>query len=56
VLDQDSAKAFYTDKLGFDERFVTFLSEPADRPYGIEATLRDDSGNMVSLVQPAAFE
>ncbi len=44
MLDQDSAKAFYTDKLGFDERFVTFLSEPADRPYGIEATLRDDSG------------
>ena len=34
---------------------VTFLSEPADRPYGIEATLRDDSGNMMSLVQPSAF-
>jgi catechol 2,3-dioxygenase-like lactoylglutathione lyase family enzyme len=133
VLDQDSAKAFYTEKLGFEERFdivmgedfegagagfrwltvgprdqpdlqiilsscdmgrspeaaaqlrdlvaggsmgvgvmttddcqqtyeallakgVTFLSEPADRPYGIEATLRDDSGNMMSLVQPSAFE
>ena len=34
---------------------VTFLSEPAVRPYGIEATLRDDSGNMMSLVQPVAF-
>jgi len=34
---------------------VTFLSEPAERPYGIEATLRDDSGNMMSLVQPSAF-
>jgi catechol 2,3-dioxygenase-like lactoylglutathione lyase family enzyme len=34
---------------------VTFLSEPAERPYGIEATLRDDSGNMMSLVQPFAF-
>ncbi len=34
---------------------VTFLAEPAARPYGIEATLRDDSGNMMSLVQPAAF-
>jgi catechol 2,3-dioxygenase-like lactoylglutathione lyase family enzyme len=132
VLDQDSAKTFYTEKLGFEERFdivmgeefegagagfrwltvgpkeqpdlqiilsscdmgrspeaaaqlrdlvaggsmvagvmttdncrqtyeellakgVTFLSEPADRPYGIEATLRDDSGNMMSLVQPSAF-
>src|SRR4051794_32657454 len=24
---------------------VTFLQEPAERPYGIEALLRDDSGN-----------
>jgi catechol 2,3-dioxygenase-like lactoylglutathione lyase family enzyme len=128
VLDQDSAKAFYTEKLGFELRFdltmeedfegsgagfrwltvgakdqpdlqlilsscdmgrspeaaaqlrelvasgalgvgvmatddchrtykellakgVTFLSEPAERPYGIEATMRDDSGNMISLTQ-----
>jgi catechol 2,3-dioxygenase-like lactoylglutathione lyase family enzyme len=133
VLDQDSAKAFYTEKLGFEERFdiimgeefegagagfrwltvgprdqpdlqiilsscdmgrspeaaaqlralvaggsvgigvmttddcrrtyeelvakgVTFLAEPTERPYGIEATLRDDSGNMMSLVQPFAFD
>jgi hypothetical protein len=35
---------------------VTFLSEPAERPYGIEATLRDDSGNLISLTQPLAFE
>jgi predicted enzyme related to lactoylglutathione lyase len=35
---------------------VTFLSEPAERPYGIEAVLRDDSGNVISLVQPAAFD
>jgi catechol 2,3-dioxygenase-like lactoylglutathione lyase family enzyme len=129
VLDQDSAKAFYTEKLGFDVRFdvamgeefegagqgfrwltvspkeqpdlqivlsscemgrsaeqaehlralvaggaigagvlttddcretyrelsargVTFLSEPTERPYGIEAMMRDDSGNMISLTQP----
>jgi catechol 2,3-dioxygenase-like lactoylglutathione lyase family enzyme len=38
------------------DKGVTFLSEPAPRPYGIEATLRDDSGNMMSLVQPASFE
>ncbi len=133
VLDQDSAKAFYTEKLGFEVRFditmgeefegagagfrwltvgpkgqpdlqiilsscdmgrspeaaaqlralvaggsmgigvmqtddchrtfdeltakgVTFLAEPAKRPYGVEATLRDDSGNMMSLVQPFAFD
>jgi catechol 2,3-dioxygenase-like lactoylglutathione lyase family enzyme len=131
VLDQDSAKAFYTEKLGFevrqditmDEEFegggagfrwltvgtkeqpdmelilascsmgrapeaaeqlrtlvasgalgvgvlatddcqrtyeelsakgVTFLAPPAERPYGIEATLRDDSGNMISLTQAFA--
>jgi catechol 2,3-dioxygenase-like lactoylglutathione lyase family enzyme len=133
VLDQDSAKAFYTEKLGFELRFdivmgedfegagagfrwltvgpkdqpelqiilsscdmgrppeaaaqlrdlvaggsmgigvmitdncrqtyqqllakgVTFLAEPAERPYGIEATRRDDSGNMMSLVQPLVFD
>jgi hypothetical protein len=33
---------------------VTFLQEPAERPYGIEAVLRDDSGNMWSLTQPFA--
>ena len=30
---------------------VTFLQEPAERPYGIEAVLRDDSGNLISVVQ-----
>jgi predicted enzyme related to lactoylglutathione lyase len=133
VLDQDSAKAFYTEKLGFEARFdismgeefegagqgfrwltvspkeqpdlqivlsscdmgrspeqaeqlralvasgamgagvmttddchqtykelsakgVTFLSEPTERPYGIEAMMRDDSGNMISLTQPFASD
>ncbi len=37
-------------------RGVTFLSEPTARPYGIETTLRDDSGNMMSLVQPFEFD
>ena len=31
---------------------VTFVQEPAARPYGIEALLRDDSGNWFSLTQP----
>ena len=31
---------------------VTFLQEPAERPYGIEALFRDDSGNSFSLTQP----
>ncbi|MFD4194963.1 MULTISPECIES: VOC family protein [Amycolatopsis] len=126
VLDQDSAKAFYTEKLGFEvrqdlrigefrwltvgpagqpdldfilmkpgppqhdaetekqirelvakgalgggvwktadcrgthaelaARGVTFLQEPAERPYGIEAVFRDDSGNWFSLTQPHAFD
>lgn len=33
------------------ERGVVFLSEPADRPYGIEATFRDESGNVYSLTE-----
>ena len=32
-------------------RGVTFLQEPAERPYGVEAVLRDDSGNWFSLNQ-----
>lgn len=32
-------------------RGVEFIQEPAERPYGIEAILRDDSGNWFSLTQ-----
>jgi catechol 2,3-dioxygenase-like lactoylglutathione lyase family enzyme len=35
------------------ERGVNFLSEPADRFYGVEATLRDNSGNWFSMTQPS---
>ena len=31
---------------------VTFLQEPAERPYGVEAVLRDNSGNWIVLVEP----
>jgi catechol 2,3-dioxygenase-like lactoylglutathione lyase family enzyme len=34
------------------DKGVTFLQEPADRPYGVEALFRDDSGNWFSLNQP----
>ena len=34
---------------------VTFLAEPADRPYGVEAVMRDNSGNWLVLVEPKAF-
>jgi catechol 2,3-dioxygenase-like lactoylglutathione lyase family enzyme len=36
-------------------RGVTFLSEPAERPYGIEAVFRDDSGNWFSLTERREF-
>jgi catechol 2,3-dioxygenase-like lactoylglutathione lyase family enzyme len=32
-------------------RGVTFIQEPADRPYGVEAILRDNSGNWLVLVE-----
>jgi len=32
-------------------RGVEFIQEPAERPYGIEALLRDDSGNWFSFCQ-----
>ena len=34
---------------------VEFLQEPAERPYGIEATMRDNSGNWLVLVEPRPF-
>jgi catechol 2,3-dioxygenase-like lactoylglutathione lyase family enzyme len=34
---------------------VTFLQEPADRPYGVEAVMRDNAGNWLVLVEPKAF-
>jgi catechol 2,3-dioxygenase-like lactoylglutathione lyase family enzyme len=33
------------------ERGVVFVQEPAERPYGVEAVFRDDSGNWFSLTQ-----
>jgi catechol 2,3-dioxygenase-like lactoylglutathione lyase family enzyme len=36
------------------DRGVEFLQPPADRPYGIEAVLRDDSGNWFSFTQRKA--
>ncbi len=52
VMTTDDCQQTYEELLA---NGVTFLSQPAERPYGFEATLRDDSGNMMSLVQPSAF-
>jgi catechol 2,3-dioxygenase-like lactoylglutathione lyase family enzyme len=50
------AGAFETDdcQATYDElsaRGVTFLSEPTERFYGIEATFRDNSGNWFSMTE-----
>jgi catechol 2,3-dioxygenase-like lactoylglutathione lyase family enzyme len=37
------------------KRGVEFTSPPAERPYGVEAVLRDDSGNWFSFTQRKAL-
>ncbi|WP_432972159.1 VOC family protein [Dactylosporangium sp. CA-233914] len=34
---------------------VEFIQEPEDRPYGVEAVFRDDSGNWLVMVEPREF-
>jgi catechol 2,3-dioxygenase-like lactoylglutathione lyase family enzyme len=34
---------------------VTFLQEPSERPYGVEAVMRDNSGSWLVLVEPREF-
>lgn len=42
----------------YSARGVEFLQEPQDRPYGVEAVFRDNSGNWYSLneMSPDAFD
>jgi len=52
------AGAFNTDDCQgtYDElkaKGVEFISAPAERPYGIEAVFKDNSGNWFSLTQPS---
>jgi catechol 2,3-dioxygenase-like lactoylglutathione lyase family enzyme len=51
AFDTDDCRRTYAELGG---RGVTFLSEPTERFYGIEATLRDNSGNWFSMVQRRA--
>lgn len=51
VIDTDDCRKTYSE---LKAKGVTFLQEPAERPYGIEALLRDDSGNWFSLTQRKA--
>jgi predicted enzyme related to lactoylglutathione lyase len=34
---------------------VQFIQEPEERPYGVEALMRDNSGNWMVLVEPRAY-
>jgi catechol 2,3-dioxygenase-like lactoylglutathione lyase family enzyme len=49
VFHTDDCRATYAE---LQSRGVEFLQEPEERPYGVEAVFRDDSGNWFSLTQP----
>ena len=34
---------------------VEFVQPPSERPYGVEAVMRDNSGNWLVLVEPHEF-
>jgi len=48
AFETDDCRRTYAELSG---RGVTFLSEPTERFYGIEATFRDNSGNWFSVVE-----
>lgn len=49
VLQTDDCRATYET---LQARGVAFMGPPVERPYGIEAMLKDNSGNWFSLVEP----
>lgn len=52
-LNVDDCRATYE---ALKAKGVEFLQEPAERPYGVEALLRDNSGNWIVLVEPHEFD
>jgi len=48
VFETSDCRATYEE---LKKRGVEFTSEPAEKPYGIEATFKDNSGNWFSLTQ-----
>ena len=48
VFDTDDCRATYAE---LSAKGVDFISPPQEQPYGIEATFRDNSGNVFSLTQ-----
>ena len=53
VFNTDDCHATYQE---LKSKGVEFVSEPVERPYGIEAVFRDNSGNWFSLTQPTGGE
>jgi catechol 2,3-dioxygenase-like lactoylglutathione lyase family enzyme len=49
----DDCRATHADLVA---KGVTFLQEPAERPYGVEALLRDNSGNWIVMVEHRDFD
>ena len=49
VFNTDDCQGTYDD---LKAKGVQFLSPPTERPYGIEAVFKDNSGNWFSLTQP----
>ena len=49
AFNTDDCRATYEE---LKSKGVEFLSEPAERHYGIEAVFKDNSGNWFSLTQP----
>ena len=51
-LKVDDCKKTYAE---LSAKGVVFLQEPSDRPYGVEAVMRDNTGNWLVLVEPKEF-
>jgi catechol 2,3-dioxygenase-like lactoylglutathione lyase family enzyme len=51
VLRTDDCRTTYRELLA---KGVDFVEEPQERPYGVEAVLRDDSGNWFALTEAAS--
>ncbi|QOC91737.1 VOC family protein [Micromonospora craniellae] len=51
-LDVDDCRKTFDD---LRAKGVEFLQEPEERPYGVEAVARDNSGNWLVLVEPREF-
>ena len=50
VFNADDCRKTYEE---LSAKGVQFVSPPAERPYGIEAVFKDNSGNWFSLTQPS---